>query len=218
MGSEMCIRDSNPMMLLHGEQYLAIKGPVPTSGNLVNKPRIIEVLDKGKAAAVTTLITTYNRDSGEQVYENQSTVFIRGSGGFNGKKSGRDRGAASAPNKPPQRAADKVISEKTAESQAALYRLSGDYNPLHIDPNFASVGGFEKPILHGLCTMGISGKHVFRAFGPIKDIKVRFTGHVFPGETLETSMWKEGNKVIFVTKVLERGTQALGAAAATLAE
>ena len=208
----------NPMMLLHGEQYLAIKGPVPTSGNLVNKPRIIEVLDKGKAAAVTTLITTYNRDSGEQVYENQSTVFIRGSGGFNGKKSGRDRGAASAPNKPPQRAADKVISEKTAESQAALYRLSGDYNPLHIDPNFASVGGFEKPILHGLCTMGISGKHVFRAFGPIKDIKVRFTGHVFPGETLETNMWKEGNKVIFVTKVLERGTQALGAAAATLAE
>ena len=109
------------------------------------------------------------------------------------------------------------MSEKTTESQAALYRLSGDLNPLHIDPSFAAVGGFDKPILHGLCSFGIAGKQVYRAFGPYSDIKVRFTGHVFPGETLETSMWKEGNKVIFVTKVVERGTQALGAAAVTLA-
>lgn len=208
----------SPMMLLHGEQYLAIKGPVPTEGQIVNKPQIIEVLDKGKAAAVTTLTRSYNKSTGDLIYENQSTLFIRGSGGFNGKKTGRDRGAASAPNKPPSRPADKVVAEKTVESQAALYRLSGDYNPLHIDPNFAAVGGFDKPILHGLCSYGIAGKHVFRSFGAIKDIKVRFTGHVFPGETLETSMWKEGNKVIFVTKVLERGTVALGAAAATLAD
>ena len=208
----------NPMMLLHGEQYLAIKGPVPTEAELVNKPQIIDVVDKGKAAVVTTLTKTFNKSTGELVYENQSTVFIRGSGGFNGKKTGRDRGAASAPNTPPSRPADKVVAEKTLESQAALYRLNGDYNPLHVDPNFAAVGGFDKPILHGLCTFGIAGKHVFRSFGSIKDIKVRFTGHVFPGETLETSMWKEGNKVIFVTKVLERGTIALGAAGATLAE
>lgn len=205
------------MMLLHGEQYLAIKGPIPTSAVLVNKPRVIEVLDKGKAAAVTTLTTTVNKNTGEPVFENQMTTFIRGSGGFGGKKTGRDRGNASAANKPPSRPADKVVSEKTTESQAALYRLSGDLNPLHIDPSFAAVGGFDKPILHGLCSFGIAGKQVYRAFGPYSDIKVRFTGHVFPGETLETSMWKEGNKVIFVTKVVERGTQALGAAAVTLA-
>lgn len=207
----------SPMMLLHGEQYLAIKAPIPTEGTLVNKPRIIEVLDKGKAAAVTTLTQSVHKDSGEVVFENQMTVFIRGSGGFGGKKNGSDRGPATAANAPPSRPADKVVKEKTAESQAALYRLSGDYNPLHIDPGFAKVGGFDKPILHGLCSFGISGKHVYESFGAIKDIKVRFTGHVFPGETLETSMWKEGDKVIFVTKVVERGTQALGAAAATLA-
>ncbi|WFD32698.1 hypothetical protein MSPP1_003748 [Malassezia sp. CBS 17886] len=208
----------SPMMLLHGEQYLAIKGPIPTEGTVVNQPRIIEVLDKGKAAAVTTLVTTTNKATGEPVFENQTTVFIRGSGGFDGRKTGRDRGAASAPNKPPARPADKVVTEKTLDRQAAIYRLSGDYNPLHVDPTFAQIGGFDTPILHGLCSFGIAGKHVWRTFGSFKDIKVRFTGHVFPGETLETSMWKEGNKVIFSTKVLERGTEALGNAAVTLAD
>ncbi|PWZ02886.1 putative multifunctional beta-oxidation protein [Testicularia cyperi] len=208
----------SPMMLLHGEQYLAIKKPIPTSTTLVNKPKLMEVLDKGKAAAVTSIVHTYEKEGGDLVFESQSTVFIRGSGGFGGKKTGKDRGAASAANKPPSRKPDKVVTEKTTESQAALYRLSGDYNPLHIDPNFAKIGGFDKPILHGLCSFGISGKHIFRAYGAYKDIKVRFTGHVFPGETLETSMWKEGNKVIFTTRVVERNTQALGAAAVTLAD
>ncbi|EPQ32092.1 uncharacterized protein PFL1_00289 [Pseudozyma flocculosa PF-1] len=208
----------SPMMLLHGEQYLAIKKEIPTSATLVNRPKILEVLDKGKAAAVTSITHTLDKASGDVIFESQSTVFIRGSGGFGGKKTGRDRGAASAANKPPQRKADKVVTEKTTDSQAALYRLSGDYNPLHVDPSFAAVGGFDKPILHGLCSFGISGKHIFRAYGPYKDIKVRFTGHVFPGETLETSMWKEGNKVIFTTRVVERNTQALGAAAVTLVD
>lgn len=208
----------SPMMLLHGEQYLAIKKPIPTSATLINKPRILEALDKGKAAAVTTIVHTVEKDSGDVVFENQSTVFVRGSGGFGGKKTGQDRGAASAANKPPSRKPDHVATEKTSVDQAALYRLSGDYNPLHIDPNFAQVGGFETPILHGLCSFGIAGKNVFQKYGAFKDIKVRFTGHVFPGETLETSMWKEGNKVIFTTKVIERGTQALGAAAVTLVD
>ncbi|WFD00928.1 hypothetical protein MYAM1_003684 [Malassezia yamatoensis] len=208
----------SPMMLLHGEQFLAIKAPIPTETVTLNQPQIIEVLDKGKAAAVTSRTITTNKQTGEEIFESQSTVFIRGSGDFGGKKTGSDRGAATAANKPPSRQADKVIREKTTESQAALYRLNGDYNPLHIDPEFAKVGGFKQPILHGLCSFGISGKHVFQTYGPYKDIKVRFTGHVFPGETLETSMWKEGNKVIFTTKVLERDTQALGAAAVTLAD
>jgi len=209
----------SPVMLLHGEQYLAIKKwPIPTSGTVIQQPKVMEVLDKGKAAAVTVVVQTIEKSSGEAWFENQSTVFIRGSGGFGGKKTGKDRGAASALNKPPSRKADRVVEEKTLERQAAIYRLSGDYNPLHIDPEFAAVGGFKSPILHGLCFMGIAGKHVYEAYGPIKDIKVRFAGHVFPGETIVTEMWKEGDKVIFVAKSKERGTTVLSNAAATLRE
>ena len=224
------------MMLLHGEQYLSIKAPIPTSGTLVSEPKLFEALDKGKAAAVTTVTETKDKASGKVIFESHSTVFIRGAGGFGGKKTGKDRGAATAANKVPSRAADKVIEEKTDEKQAAIYRLSGDYNvggsecwhlgteltcalplqPLHVDPAFAAVGGFPKPILHGLCSLGVAGKHIFKTFGPYKDIKCRFAGYVFPGETLITEMWKEGKTVIFTVKVKERKTLALAAAAATL--
>ncbi|KAH7341634.1 multifunctional beta-oxidation protein [Rhizoctonia solani] len=208
----------NPAKLLHGEQFLSIKGPIPTSGTLVNHVRLLEVLDKGKAAAVTVVVDTIDKATGKPVFENQSTVFLRGSGGFGGKKKGSDRGAATAANTPPKRAPDAVVEEKTDERQAALYRLSGDLNPLHIEPEFAAAGGFSKPILHGLCFLGFSGKHVLKTFGPWKDIKVRFAGSVYPGETLITEMWKEGNKVIFTTKTKERGAVVLSAAAATLVE
>lgn len=225
-------------MLLHGEQYLSIKAPIPTSGTLVSEPKLFEALDKGKAAAVTTITETKDKTSGKVIFESHSTVFIRGAGGFGGKKTGKDRGAATAANKVPSRAADKVIEEKTDEKQAAIYRLSGDYNvgrsetrpvhvgtqltctrlsqPLHVDPAFAAVGGFPKPILHGLCSLGVAGKHIFQTFGAYKDIKCRFAGYVFPGETLITEMWKEGKTVIFTVKVKERKTLALAAAAATL--
>ncbi|KDQ57173.1 hypothetical protein JAAARDRAFT_286217 [Jaapia argillacea MUCL 33604] len=208
----------NPAKLLHGEQYLAIKGAIPTSGELVSEARVLEVLDKGKAAAVTSIVETKDKATGKVIFENQSTVFIRGSGGFGGKRSGKDRGPATAANAPPKRHPDAVTEEKTSTSQAALYRLSGDYNPLHILPEFAAVGGFDKPILHGLCFMGIAGKHVLKNFGEFKDIKVRFAGVVYPGETLVTEMWKEGDKVIFTTKVKERGTTVLANAAATLTD
>ncbi|KAJ7274456.1 HotDog domain-containing protein [Mycena haematopus] len=192
--------DFNPAKLLHGEQFLSIKAPIPTSGELVSSARLLEVLDKGKAAAVTSVVETRDK-SGKLIFENQSTVFIRGSGGFGGPRTGSDRGAATAENAVPKRSPDAVVEEKTTTSQAALYRLSGDANPLHILPEFAAIGGFNKPILHGLCSMGISGKHVFQKFGAYKDIKVRFAGVVYPGETLITELWKEGQKVIFSERV-----------------
>ncbi|PPQ99137.1 hypothetical protein CVT24_009327 [Panaeolus cyanescens] len=163
----------NPAKLLHGEQYLNIKAPIPTSGELISEARLLEVLDKGKAAAVTTIVETREASTGKLIFENQSTMFIRGAGGFGGKRAGSDRGAATAANTPPNRKPDAVLEEKTEPSQAALYRLSGDWNPLHILPDFAAIGGFDQPILHGLCSMGIAGKHVLKAFGPYKDIKVR---------------------------------------------
>ena len=207
----------SPMMLLHGEQYLEIrKYPIPTSAKLLSYPKLVEVIDKGNAAIVISGTTTKLADSGEDVFYNESSVFIRGSGGFGGSKKGKDRGPATAANKPPQRAPDQVVEEKTTEEQAALYRLNGDRNPLHIDPEFSKIGGFKTPILHGLCFFGISGKHVYAKFGAFKNIKVRFAGVVLPGQTLRTEMWKEGNKVIFQTKVVETGKLCIAGAGAEL--
>jgi len=207
----------NPMMLLHGEQYLEIKQyPIPTSGTLISYPKLIEVVDKGSAAIVKSGVTTINAATKQPVFYNESTVFLRGSGGFGGQKKGSDRGAATAPNKVPDRAPDAVVEEKTTEEQAVIYRLSGDYNPLHVDPAFAKMGGFKMPILHGLCFFGFAGKAVYQKYGPYKNIKVRFAGTVNPGQTLVTEMWKEGNKVVFQTKVKETGKVALASAAVEL--
>jgi len=116
------------MMLLHGEQFLEIKKyPIPTSGTLVSYPRLLEVVDKGAAAIVRTGITTVNKATGEDVFYNEMTVFLRGCGGFGGPKKAEDRGASTAANAPPKRSPDAVVEEKTTEEQAAIYRLSGDY-------------------------------------------------------------------------------------------
>jgi multifunctional beta-oxidation protein len=118
----------SPMMLLHGEQYLEVrKWPVPTAARLVSRARLLEVVDKGSASIVKVGVTTQTADSGEDVFYNEMTVFLRGSGGFGGPKRGADRGASTAANAPPKRAPDVVVEEATNEEQAAIYRLSGDY-------------------------------------------------------------------------------------------
>lgn len=206
--------------LLHGEQYLEIRKPIPTNATLTSQPRIIDILDKGKGAVVITGVETRDQ-SGEVVFYNEFTSFVRGSGGFGGNKDRKPAGEATATNEPPNRAPDVVVTEKTGEDQAALYRLSGDTNPLHLDPDFAAMGGFDVPILHGLCSFGIAGKHVLKTFGNndpanFKSIKVRFSKHVFPGETLKTEMWKEGNKILFQVRVVERNELAITNAAVIL--
>jgi len=207
----------SPMMLLHGEQYLEIrKFPIPTSAKTLSFPKLIEVVDKGNAGIVVTGITTRDANTGEDLFYNESTVFVRGSGGFGGPKKGGNRGSATTVYQPPKRAPDAVVEEKTSEDQAALYRLNGDRNPLHIDPEFSKVGGFKDPILHGLCFFGFSGKHIVQSFGLFKNIKVRFAGTVIPGQTLVTEMWKEGNKVIFQTRVKETGKLCIAGAGAEL--
>jgi multifunctional beta-oxidation protein len=202
------IPNFDPRMLLHGEQYMEIlQYPIPTEATLISKTHLIEVVDKGNAALVRRGTTTSDAATGRPIFYNEGVAFIRGSGGFGGTRAPADRGAATALHTPPSRSPDKVVEETTGEEQAALYRLLGDRNPLHIDPKFSAVGGFKTPILHGLATFGISGKHVFQTYGPFKNIKVRFAGTVLPGQTIVTEMWREkgSNKVIYQVKVKETG-------------
>jgi multifunctional beta-oxidation protein len=118
----------SPMMLLHGEQYLEIKKwPIPTAARTNNHAKLIEVVDKGSAAILKSGVTTVNAENGEELFYNEATVFLRGCGGFGGQKKAADRGAATAANAPPKRAADVVVELTTTPEQAAIYRLSGDY-------------------------------------------------------------------------------------------
>ncbi|KAJ3124865.1 hypothetical protein HK100_011079 [Physocladia obscura] len=211
----------NPMMLLHGEQFVRHIKPLPVSGKFTNIAKIIEIVDKGKSAVLVVGVTTKDAVTGEVYIENEYTNFIRGSGGFGGPTKSVRTGASVASNDPPQRPADLVVVEKTPENLAALYRLSGDYNPLHVDPEMAAMGGFKVPILHGLCSYGIACRTILREFGgnnpaSFKTSKVRFAKHFFPGETAEIHLWKEGSSVIFQVKVVERNAIVISNAAVEL--
>jgi multifunctional beta-oxidation protein len=210
----------DPRKLVHGEQYFEVrKYPVPTSGSLKTTGQLLEVVDKGNAALLRRSATTIDARTGEDVFYGESVAFIRGAGGFGGAKQQVERGFITEAHEPPKsRSADKVVEEKTSEEQAALYRLMGDRNPLHIDPKFSSVGGFPDPILHGLCTMGVVAKHILQAYGPYKRLKVRFAGPVIPGQTIVTEMWKDGQRVVLRAKVKETGRPCITNAAVELIE
>ncbi len=200
----------NPMMLLHGEQYLELKRPLPASGTVTSQARVSGLYDKGKGALL--VIETSTRDEqGNELCVNQFSMYIRGLGGFGG-----ERGPAQESNEPPARAPDATATDPIAPNQALFYRLtSGDLNPLHADPAMAAMGGFDKPILHGLCSFGHAGKAVLQHFcdwdvSKFKSIRARFAKHVFPGETLVTEMWRVApNKVVFRVKVVERNEYAI---------
>lgn len=206
----------NPMMLVHGEQYLEIRKPIPTTGRITCYPRISQVYDKGSGLLMVT-DTICKDETGEEVSFSQGAMFIRGLGGFGG-----ERGSSTDANVPPDREPDAVQREKTLPQQALIYRLSGDINPLHADPAMAAVGNFDKPILHGLCSFGFAGRALLKHFcdndpNRFKSIKVRFSKHVFPGETLVTEMWKVSDtKVIFRCKVEERNEIVLSSCAVEL--
>ena len=203
----------NPAMLLHGEQDIEIHRPLPTQAGLESQVRIAGIYDKGKAALVVLEVKT--SEGGSLLFTNRFSLFLRGEGGFGG-----DAGPK-AGNEAPARAADLTVESKTLPQQALLYRLSGDRNPLHADPGFAKMAGFDTPILHGLCSFGIVCKAVVDHalsgdVGKVARYQARFAGVFFPGETMVTSIWREGSQLIVASKSKERGTPVLSNAALTL--
>ncbi len=187
--------------VLHGGQSLTLHRPIPVRGTATATSRIAAVHDKGKAAVL--VLRTEVADADGPLWTNDAQIFVRGEGGWGG-----DRGP-SARLEPPVGAPDRVVERSIREDQALLYRLSGDLNPLHADPEFAKVAGFERPILHGLCTYGITLKAVVDTLlgGDVTRVRsyaTRFAGVVYPGETLRIRMWSSQGAVRLAVSAVER--------------
>jgi acyl dehydratase len=212
----------NVALVLHGEQDVELHRPIPTAAKVVTRGRVAGVYDKGKAALVVIEADTAT-DQGEKLFTNRFSIFCRGEGGFGGEPGPKPQepAAFAAGNEAPDRKPDHVFESPTLPQQALLYRLSGDKNPLHADPEFAKMGGFERPILHGLCSFGAVCKAVVdgAAGGDVAKVtryQARFAGVVFPGETIVTSVWAEGHRLVLAARTKERGTPVLSHAALTL--
>ncbi len=189
----------NPAMLVHGEQGIELHTPIPTEGTVSTVGEITGIYDKGKGAVIATRAVSTDTATGDPLFSTTSSVFIRGEGDFGG-----DRGPSGPRNVPPERAPDHEVTYATREDQALTYRLSGDRNPLHSDPSFAAMGGFDRPILHGLCTYGFTGRallHTLCGSDPARfgSMEGRFSSPVIPGEALTVRMWVDGDEATFQT-------------------
>jgi len=179
----------NPAMLVHGEQAIELHREIPVEGRVLTTGRVTGVYDKGSAAVVVTESRSVDAETGEPMFTTRMSAFIRGEGGWGG-----DRGPSGAKNVAPDREPDHTVTYTTRRDQALTYRLSGDRNPLHSDPQFAKLAGFDQPILHGLCTYGFTGRALLHALcesdpARFKGMEARFSTPVFPGDALTVKMW-----------------------------
>jgi acyl dehydratase len=192
-GAFASIGSFNPAMLVHGEQAIELHSPIPVSGEVETVGEITGIYDKGKGALVEVRSVSTDTTSGQPLFTTTMSAFIRGEGGFGG-----DRGPSGPKNPPPERDPDHEQAYVTRTDQALIYRLSGDRNPLHSDPTFAAMGGFDRPILHGLCTYGFTGRallHRLCGGDPARftAMEGRFSSPVLPGERLTVRMWDTGD-------------------------
>lgn len=189
----------NPALMVHGEQGIELYDEIPPDGEIESVGEVTAIWDKGSAAVLEFESTATNLATGKPLLKTRTVLFCRGEGGWGG-----DRGPSGGV-QIPDRAPDHEITYQTREDQALTYRLSGDRNPLHSDPSFAALGGFEKPILHGLCTWGFTGRallHTLCGSDParFRRMSSRFSKPVYPGDALTVSMWVDGNEAVFRTR------------------
>jgi len=182
----------DPRMLVHGQQGITLHRPIPPAGEVELIDEITGIYDKGKGAVVASKAVATSTDDGQPLFETSSSAFIVGEGGFGG-----DRGPSANVNVAPDRDPDHSVTYRTRPDQALIYRICGDRNPLHSDKQFSDVGGFPRPILHGLCTYGFTGRallHTLCGSDParFKSMEGRFSSPVLPGEALTVNMWDTG--------------------------
>jgi len=204
--------------VLHGEQDLEIHKPLPTEGSIIGQTKVVEVVDKGagKGALIITERKIYEKKSGDLLNTQKATIFARGNGGFGGPVT-----SAPTPHALPDRKPDTAVEIRTSTQAALLYRLNGDYNPLHADPEVAKRAGFKAPILHGLASYGIAARAVLNAIdikdaSKLKSFGLRFSSPVYPGETIRTDIWIDGHDVSFRAGVVERDVLVLSNGRATM--
>jgi acyl dehydratase len=204
--SGLRVSQLNYLMVVHGEQKVELHKPLPTTGSFTATSRTIGAYDKGKdKGAVVINETVWTDEKGEKVATLTGSTFARGDGGFGGPTEG-----APEPHPVPTRKPDISVPFETRADQALLYRLNGDRNPLHSDPDVAKRAGFPRPILHGLCTYGITCRAVLQEIVDYESDKIlshqaRFSAPVFPGDTITVDLWKDGDVVSFEARVLDRG-------------
>ena len=204
--------------ILHGEQTLRLARPLASDDELVGATVIGDIADKGQGKPALVRATRTLRSLGGTTIATMDEVWVlRGAGGFGGERALPGAPPAISPERPP----DAAIDLPTAPNQAALYRLSGDRNPLHVDPPAAAAAGFERPILHGLSTMGLIGRALVHRCccgdpARLSSLAVRFTAPVFPGETIRTELWQEGGAIAFRASVPARDTIVIDGGRATI--
>jgi acyl dehydratase len=198
--------------ILHGEQKFTIHKPLPVEGNLVGHTRVKAIADRGEGKGAYVYLERHvvDEDSGDDVCTLEQTTVCRGDGGC-GSVGEVDRSRRAIPVREPDHACDLA----TLPQAALLYRLNGDMNPLHADPKVARSAGYDRPILHGLCTFGVAGHAILKCccdYDPdrIRSMSVRFTAPVFPGESIRTEMWHVNGGLSFRSRVVERDAVALG--------
>jgi acyl dehydratase len=198
--------------VLHAGQEIQVHAPLPPEAEAQSTGRVAAVYDKGSAALIVLEAQTSD-SAGRPLYTTRSQIFVRGEGGFGG-----DRGPSSGKLTPPDRAPDAVTEVVTLPQQALLYRLCGDRNPLHADPDFAKLAGFDRPILHGLCTYGIVCKALVDTMlgsdvSRVGTYRARFTGVLFPGETIRVRAWEDGGRLTVTATAADRDDAAVLAGA-----
>jgi acyl dehydratase len=185
----------DPAMLVHGEQMIRLHGEIPTEGTVTTTTTIAGIYDKGSGGLVVLESESVYTDSGNPAFSGRSGLFIRGQGGFGGPRGPEGDDESTLAAEPlPSREPDEQVTYSTRTDQALLYRLSGDRNPLHSDPAFAKRAGFDRPILHGLCTYGFTGRallHSVCGSDPAKfgSMSSRFSRPTMPGDSLTISVW-----------------------------